>query len=141
MKKVFSKPQVGTTLTVTTDWTDYFRAFDVTTLRRKSYTGTVVSSAKYDDPESFRMTTGDSSFPIRTIDLNRVVSLIDSNGINGDMKIKKKIEITSWEVKSDSRKGGFYTVTREGEHFSCTCVGYGFRKSCRHVLRIKEKVA
>lgn len=141
MKKSFSNPTIGSVVTVTTEWSDYFRTFSKNTQTRRTYTGTVVRSASYDDPKSFRLTTGDSTYPVRVVDLLSVVDLVYSDGTKGTKVAQKKIEVTAWEVKSDSRKGGFYTVTREGNHFSCTCVGYGFRKSCRHVLQIKAKVA
>ena len=140
MTKMFRKPKVGLTVTVTTDWSDYFKPFDSATKRKKTYTGIVVENAKYDDPSSFRMATGDHSYPIRIISLDHVVSLVDATGKAADKVESKKNETSVWEVKSDSRKGGSYTVTREGNHFSCTCVGYGFRKSCRHILQIKSKV-
>lgn len=141
MKKVFEKPKVGSVVTVVTDWSVYLKPFDASARRQNTYTGKVVGSASYDDPSSFRMATGNTDYPIRVIELANVVSLVYSDGKTGSTIEKKKIEISAWEVKSDSRKGGFYTVTREGSHFSCTCVGFGFRKSCRHVLAIKAKVA
>lgn len=141
MTKTFRKPKVGSVVTVVTDWTQYLRPFDAAARRQNTYTGTVVASASYDDPSSFRMATGDRSYPIRIVSLDHVISLVDDTGKSAEKVESKKIEVTAWQVKSDSRKGGFYTVTREGNHFSCTCIGFGFRKSCRHVLQIKEKVA
>lgn len=141
MMKTFDSPKIGSVVKVKTDWSDYFRPFDASTRRQSEYVGTVVRSERYDDPRSFRLTTGDKSFPIRVIDLDHVVSLVYEDGSKGSQSVQKKIEVTSWEVKSDSRKGGYYTVTREGSHFSCTCIGFGFRKSCRHVLAVKSKVA
>lgn len=140
MNKTFRKPKVGLNVTVVTDWSDYLRPFDASARRQNIYTGTVVASASYDDPSSFRMATGDRSYPIRIVSLDRVVSLVDDNGKAAEKVESKKIEVAAWQVKSDSRKGGFYTVTREGSHFSCTCIGFGFRKSCRHVLQVKAKV-
>jgi len=141
MKKSFSNPSIGSVVTVTTEWSHYLRTFGPNLSRQRTYTGTVVKSASYDDPKSFRLTTGDSTYPVRVIDLSSVVDLVYSDGTKGTKVVDKKIEVSAWEVKSDSRKGGFYTVTREGNHFSCTCVGFGFRKSCRHVIKIKTEVA
>ena len=138
---MFAKPQVGSNVTVITDWSDLYKGYARNVLKQITHTGTVVSSANYDDPNSFRMTTGDKKFPIRVVSLDHVVSLVYDDGTKGDKRIIKKIEVTSWEIKSDSRKGGTYTVTRNGNHFACTCVGYGFRKSCRHINQVKAKVA
>lgn len=133
MKKVYAKPQIGKVVTVTT-FHSFFNS-------RNTYTGTVCASASYDDPQSFRLSTGDRQFPLRVIDLDVVTNLAYEDGTKGVQTEKKKVEVNAWQVKSDSRKGGFYTVTRSGDHFACTCVGYGFRRSCRHVLAIKSKVA
>ena len=41
-----------------------------------------------------------------------------------------------WQVKSDS--GKVYTVELIGSKYSCNCVGYGYRNSCRHSKEIAE---
>ena len=133
MAKTFAKPKVGKVITVST-FHPFFN-------KGNTYTGTVCDSAKYDDPNSFRLSTGDRQFPFRTIALDVVTELSYYDGSKAEKTEKKKIEVNAWQVKSDSRKGGFYTVTRSDDHFACTCVGYGFRRSCRHVLAIKSKVA
>ena len=141
MTQTFAKPTVGSTLTVTTDYTDYMRGFASGVPRTRTYSGTVVKSASYDDPLTFRMTTGDPSYPVRVVPLDHVTDIVTSDGSAVTKTEAKKIEVTAWEVKSDSRKGGSYTVTREGSHFSCNCLGFTYRKSCRHVITIKSKVA
>ena len=139
--KMFQNPKVSSVVTVITDWADYLRPWGSSPKRQNTYTGTVVKSEKYDDPQSFRITTEDKSFPVRIIPLDRVVSLVYADGSVGTKSAVKPVTVTAWEVKSDSRKGGTYTVTREGNHFSCTCAGYTFRKTCRHSIAIKSKVA
>jgi hypothetical protein len=141
MMKMFQNPKVSSVVTVITDWADYLRPWGSSPKRQNTYTGTVVKSEKYDDPQSFRITTEDKSFPVRIIPLDRVVSLVYADGSVGTKSAVKAVTVTAWEVKSDSRKGGTYTVTREGNHFSCTCAGYTFRKTCRHSIAIKSKVA
>lgn len=141
MSTMFSKPKIGSIVTVVSDWSDLYKGYASGVPRQNQNTGTVVISAKYDDPNSFRMTTDDKTFPIRVISLDHVVSLVYDDGSKGDKRNIQKTEINVWEVKSDSRKGGTYTVTRNGGIFDCTCVGYGFRRTCRHVNQIKAKVA
>jgi hypothetical protein len=141
MMKMFQNPKVSSVVTVVTDWANYLRPWGASSRRQNSYTGTVVKSEKYDDPQSFRITTGDKSFPTRIISLDHVVSLIYEDGSVGTKAAVKPVAVTAWEVKSDSKKGGSYTVTREGNHFSCTCAGFSFRKTCKHSIAIKSKVA
>jgi hypothetical protein len=41
-----------------------------------------------------------------------------------------------WSVKSDS--GKTYTVILEGGRYTCNCVGFAYRNSCKHSKQIKE---
>ncbi len=48
-----------------------------------------------------------------------------------------------WKVRGS--KGNEYIVTQRGSDsrqifFSCTCVGYGFRRKCKHVDSIKKQI-
>ena len=43
---------------------------------------------------------------------------------------------TEYKVKS-SKPGKFYTVTRNGNHYSCNCKGYEYRAKCRHIEETK----
>ena len=44
----------------------------------------------------------------------------------------------SWTVAGS--KGAQYTVSRHAGAWSCTCVGFGWRRKCRHVTATKELV-
>lgn len=49
-----------------------------------------------------------------------------------------------WRVKGS--KGNEYIVTQHGSDsrqifFSCTCVGYSYRRKCKHIEGIKNKLA
>lgn len=136
MKK-FSKPAVGSQITVTT----YYEKAGFSPLVPKSYTkvGVVVKSASYDEPDSFRLATDNKYYPISVVSLESVVSLVYADGTKGATEDKKIIEINAWEVPSS--KKGSYTVTRSGKHFSCSCAGFQFRKSCKHILQIQSQVA
>lgn len=41
-----------------------------------------------------------------------------------------------WTVQGTKSK---YTVTFMNEQYSCTCPGYGFRRTCKHVNEIKQR--
>jgi|TARA_R110000787_G_scaffold43141_4_gene105990 hypothetical protein len=50
----------------------------------------------------------------------------------------------TWTVQGS--KGDEYTVTQSAGDsreifFSCTCVGYGYRRKCKHIEGIKNKLA
>lgn len=138
MIKRFGKPAVGSKITVTTEWHDYYKGFAANVKREHTISGVVVGSAKYDDVHSFRLATGNSSYPISVVDLNRVTALVHEDGTSASKVSVAVPQVRHWEVKSDSRKGGSYNVVFDGRGYSCECPGYTFRKSCRHINKVKE---
>jgi hypothetical protein len=93
------------------------------------YTGTIVPTLKGFGKDVLCLTTGDSIFPVRVIERNRIIGLADA--VVTEPKIKTFI------VKG-SKPGSSYTVTNDNSHWSCTCVGFGFRKDCKHVRECKS---
>ena len=43
--------------------------------------------------------------------------------------------VTQWEVIGS--KGNKYTVNLTGKGYTCTCPGYTFRKTCKHIEGVK----
>lgn len=37
------------------------------------------------------------------------------------------------------RTGEEYTVSFHSNYWSCTCVGYGFHRKCKHIEQVKQK--
>lgn len=54
------------------------------------------------------------------------------------MENKPKVEIREM-VDSSTGNGKQYEVTFDGQWWSCTCPGFGFRRDCRHLKAVKEK--
>ena len=138
----FAKPSVGDRITVTTEYPTKPGIYAAYVFRGPYVkTGVVIKSEKYDDFDSFRLQTDNKAYPVSVIALERVTSIIHETG--QEAKMVKKVVTTSksWQVKSDSRKGGFYTVDLHNGHYSCSCPGFVYRKSCRHINGIKQKEA
>lgn len=93
------------------------------------YEGTVLKSHKWLTDREFCL-TGDSDWPIRVISMNQVIGI---ELISGDMKT---IDLDSkvWTVKGS--KGNSYVVTRNASKWDCTCPGFSFRKTCKHVSEL-----
>jgi hypothetical protein len=93
------------------------------------FEGTVLKPHKWLNDREFCL-TGDSNWPIRVINMSNV---IDIKLINGDMKT---IDIGSkvWTIKGS--KGNIYIVTRNSNKWDCTCPGFSFRKTCKHVSEL-----
>ena len=57
-------------------------------------------------------------------------TLKDLKWINTNPKIKKS-KPKNWKVKD-------YTVSFNGSFYSCTCLGYTYRRKCKHITQISE---
>lgn len=138
----FAKPAVGSRITVTTAERDKPGIY-ASYVDRGPYvkSGVVVPSEKYDDFDSFRLKTDNKMYPVSVIALERVTALVYDNGEVARMIARVQPVNKTWQVKSDSRKGGFYTVDLTNGHYSCTCQGFVYRKSCRHINNVKQKEA
>jgi len=92
-----------------------------------TFTGTVAPTERWQDSKrTLNLTTGIKSFPVRSIDMARVVSI---NGAKAKIIVAPKSR--TWLVKGS--KGNTYTVTEDKGRRSCTCVGFGFRQYCKHL--------
>ena len=93
------------------------------------YSGKILPNPKWVSSDSICISTGESHFPFRIIDRERIVEL-------GEPVVAVSSRSETFIVQG-SRPGSTYTVTRDGSHWSCTCVGFGFRKDCKHVRECK----
>jgi hypothetical protein len=80
---------------------------------------------KWLNPGEMALTTGNPEWPFRVIQRN----LIDT--IDGSVVQYKDSEVKTFTVKGS--KGDHYTVTVGGNRVHCTCSGFQFRKTCKHV--------
>ena len=138
---MFARPDVGKTVVVTTDWSDHYAVFCEPvriTGSIKTRTGVVVANTHFDDPASFRLSTGIPHFPVCVIPLKRVVELVYSDGVEVQNVESELPDEESWAVAGS--KGKSYTVTRRGDTWNCECMGWEFRQNCKHVTAKKEEV-
>jgi hypothetical protein len=95
------------------------------------YTGKIVPNPKWVTADCICLSTGDTQFPFRIIDRTRIL------GINEyAMKVPNKRSETF--IIQGSKPGTTYTVTRNEDNWSCSCIGFGFRKDCKHVRECKN---
>jgi len=92
------------------------------------YTGKILPNPKWVSSDSICISTGDTHFPFRIIDRERILEL-------GNAPVA--VSRSETFVVQGSKPGTTYTVTCDGSHWSCTCVGFGFRKDCKHVRECK----
>lgn len=95
-----------------------------------TYEGNEVKCGKWEDPsETLCLTTGIDYFPVRSIQRKNVFS-IDGTSV---IQTPVKKDVVTKVVKGS--KGNEYVVTL-GAKKSCTCPGFTFRHSCKHILEV-----
>ena len=79
-------------------------------------------------PSQLALTTSDPKFPFRVIERKYIVS-VDSDSYRYE-EAKPKTQV----VKGS--KGNEYVVTI-GKTNHCTCPGFGFRRTCKHIGQLQ----
>lgn len=101
-------------------------AFGVVGTEFREYTGTVVHE-KWHGNDKIGLTTDVRGFPIRVLSKANIVEVSGA-------KVEYVPVVTEREVITvQGSKGNTYIVTKESGKVSCTCAGFGFRKTCKHV--------
>lgn len=139
---MFSKPEIGKTVTVSTDWNDVFKVYADyvrATHGKNTTSGKVVASADHDDPNSFRLLTNNANYPVSVIPLERVIELEFDDGSKAD--VRQEIDLPDEETwQASGSKGSSYIVTRRGNTWTCECKGFQFRQACKHINEKKQEV-
>lgn len=89
-----------------------------------TYTGTL-STEPWFEPDEIGIRSDVAWYPVRRIRVNRIVKIADVP-VQHQPEHEKLISVTG-------SKGNTYTVTRRSGRSSCTCPGYAFRKTCKHL--------
>jgi len=92
------------------------------------YTGTIMRE-KWFEPDEIGITTGNPEFPFRRIRRERIVD------VNGN-KFTPPPKVERTEFKVTGSKGDTYIVIKEGSRATCTCQGFSFRKTCKHLSMV-----
>lgn len=91
--------------------------------------GVIMASPKWEKgADLFAMYIASSDVPLRVIHLHNVVA------VNGHpmTQVKPRRADDTFYVASTHGPAN-YTVIRAGDHWSCDCQGFRFRKTCRHI--------
>lgn len=82
---------------------------------------------KHVTADELALTTGDPEWPVRVIRRDRILS-IDGLGVQAIISADKP---QTRIVKGS--KGNDYILTRNANKWTCSCPGFQFRNSCKHV--------
>ena len=134
MKTQYSLPDPGCKVAITFEHNSYVIGHQgpvATTV-----TGIVDSATRFTPPNFVRILTDfDSPVRIREISMDRITNIEYADGTVPTVETVKD-DVRTWVVEGS--KGSRYTVVRTKNLWTCTCPGYQFRKSCRHVTELKN---
>lgn len=96
----------------------------------------VLEPSTFAPPNSFRI-TGSNKFPERVLSMINIAKL--QRGSSTYKRVFKTEPIKIIKIKVPGSKGNEYTVTLENnEPTHCTCLGFHYRKNCRHLQEAKN---
>ena len=93
------------------------------------YTGIVVHEKWYGD-DKIGLTTDIKHFPVRVLSRANIVEVMGAKVDYTPVKSNRET------ITVQGSKGNTYIVTKENGKASCTCPGFGFRKTCKHVQEL-----
>lgn len=93
------------------------------------YTGTVVHEKWYGD-DKVGLTTDVRGYPVRVLSRANIVE------VNSAKHDYVPVKSTRETITVQGSKGNTYIVTKEDGKAHCSCPGYSFRKTCKHIQEI-----
>ena len=116
---------IGADIELTTKWKSNIlgQEFDI-----KSFKGKVVPNPKWLDKDYLSLHTGNPEYPI---------SYIHKKFIVGHTFTETRSIARIFAVKSKSSGKTYNVISADGE-VSCDCVGFQFRRMCKHSAKVKS---
>ena len=95
-------------------------------------TGTILNDFKWLQPNQFVISNPRNPKGVSVVSLTHVIDLKDSAGKTATITIDA--DYKQWTVKGS--KGNDYLVIRQKGQYNCTCTGFQYRKTCRHIAEV-----
>lgn len=140
----YLKPEPGTRVRVTTE--PMFLPTIAVACPNLPHTteGTVLKSEKWDSPDTFRMTTGKAYPVVSVVTLKRIMNMEYLDGEQALVSAKPVIDVLTRVVRGSVNKktgeANEYVVTKANGQYSCTCVGFQFHRTCKHIKQVMAEV-
>lgn len=132
-------PQIGSKVRITTDWSQYKAGFAAYLPRMSVTEGVVVEPESWEYNDVIAVATGNPSFPVSSVPINRITNIEYLDGAESQRE-RKDVLNTAKVYQIPGSKGTTYTVTIDGKNHSCTCVAGQFGRSCKHVKQALELI-
>ena len=134
MKTQFAIPDPGCKIAITFEFPSYVLGHEG--VSKTTITGVVEKAIKFTPPDFVRIVTDfDSPVRIREIPLSRITNIEYADGREASREAVKD-DTQVWTV--DGSRGSKYNVIRNKNTWTCTCPGFQFRKSCRHIKELQD---
>lgn len=134
MNTQFSMPPEGSQVAITFEFPSY--VLGSPGINKTTITGVVEKATKWTLPNSIRLTTDfDSPVRVREVSLDRITNIEYADGTVAATKHASS-ETKTWVVQGS--RGSKYSVIRSKNSWSCTCPGFQFRKTCRHIKECQD---
>ena len=129
---MFQKPQIGSQVTIKTQY------FMPSYHRQDRYaveeiTGTIVNDFKWLQPNQFVISNPKNPSGVSVVSLEKVIEIKDLQGRMAKLALPTD-DYKEWVITGS--KGNEYLVIRVKGKYNCTCPGYTYRKSCRHIAEV-----
>jgi hypothetical protein len=134
MNTQFSMPLVGSRVAITFEFPSYVLVGPK--VNKTTISGVVETATKFTPHDFVRIITDfDSPVRIREVPLNRITQIEYADGTQALQQAINN-ETKTWVVEGS--RGSRYTVIRNKSSWTCTCPGFQFRRSCKHVQELKD---
>jgi hypothetical protein len=95
-------------------------------------TGEILNTIKWLKPDEMAVTNPAHPNGFSILHKKNILWIKDLQGKKSTVKIDA--DYKQWTVKGS--KGNSYLVIRQKGQYNCTCPGYTYRKSCRHIVEV-----
>lgn len=134
MNTQFSIPETGCKIAITFEFPSY--VIGAPQVNKTTITGIVEKATKFTPPNFVRIVTDfDSPVRVREISLDRITDIRYADGRTAG------IQTVDTDIKTfvvDGSKGSKYIVVKSKNSWTCSCPGFQFRKSCRHIKELQD---
>lgn len=96
-------------------------------------TGEILNTIKWLQPDEIAVTNPKHPNGFSIIHKKNILWIKDLAGRTATVKVSDP-EYRQWTVKGS--KGNDYLVIRQKGQYNCTCPGFTYRKSCRHIAEV-----
>lgn len=104
-----------------------------------SYLGSILPNYPHLGDDYISLSTDDvplyHQFPRRVISKVDIISIRKADSEETVEFATPVQKVKTFEISGS--KGDKYIVKQDGLNYSCTCIGYSFRQTCKHILSIQ----